>query len=160
MNLIMFFSFYSRDDEFEGELLYIQKDHSLYYEPFCTCAGISILCSGYTSFDTIHETGAVIHISGLNSKTSWVKKTLNVPIAKRGSVFAHFDKELSNGMGIDYDRYWLTYYDEEKQYICIGDDCTDERDDCVEFANNVIAVIRKGDLIAVWAKIREVETSA
>ena len=40
--------------------------------------------------------------------------------------------------------------------VCIGDDCVEENDDCVEFANNIVAVIREGALIAVWAEIKEV----
>ena len=141
---------------FDGELLYIQNEYSLLYKPFCTKAGVSIMCGDYTSLDTMQETGIVAHISGYSPKNSWVEKSMNVPTARSGHLIAHFDKSITNGMGIDYDRYWETYYDKEKQYICIGDDDTKGDDDCVEFANNVIAVIREGALIAVWAKIKEV----
>jgi len=155
----MHFSFYLKDINFSGGLFYVQSEHSLFYHPFCRVVGVDILCGAYTSLDTICETGEIVHISGLNSKNSWISKKMSFPKAVKGSLFAHFDKPPMNGNGINYDRTWNTFHDAEQQCICIGDYQTNEGDDCVEFANNIIAVLRGGDLIAIWAKIKEVATA-
>jgi len=155
----MHFSYYPKDINFPGGLFYIQNEHSLYYQPFCRVVGVVILCGAYTGLDTICETGEIVHISGLNSQNSWIKKKMSFPKAIRGRLCVHFDEPPVEGTGISYDRTWETFYDADQQCICIGDYQTNESDDCVEFANNVIAVLRGGDLIAIWAKIKEVETA-
>jgi len=152
----MRFSFYSEEKDYIGELLYIRDEHSFLYKPYNTNAGVSILIGGYTELDTILETSEVTHVSGFCHKNTWIIKSINVPNSKKGCLIAHFDKPPMKGTGIEYDRSLETYYDEEKQYICIGDYCIEDTDDCVEFANNIIAVLRNGDLVAIWAKIKMV----
>jgi len=117
------------------------------------------MCGAYTCLDTICESGEVVHVSGYSPKNSWIKKKMTFPDALRGRLFVHFDKPPMKGTGISYNRTWSTFHDAEQQCICIGDYQTNESDDCVEFANNIIAVLRGGDLIAIWAKIKEVETA-
>jgi len=153
----MFFSFYSKNISFEGELLYMHDEYSLIYEPNFTNAGLGISCGTCTELNVIYETCDIVHISGLSPKNSWIIKTMNIPKAKRGRLWVHIENLPMEGMCLEYGKLWDTYYDEEKQYICIGDYCTDDYDDCVEFANNLIAVLREGNLIAVWAKIKEVQ---
>jgi len=143
---------------FRGELLYIKGEQSLLYKPFNTNVGIGVLIGYYTELNTICETGEVIHISGFNSKSTWIEKKLDIPESKRGRLWIHFDDSPMKGTGIEYDRTWETFYDAEKHYICIGDHLTSDNDDCIEFANNIIAVLRGGQLVAIWAKIKEVET--
>ena len=117
------------------------------------------MCGAYVSLDTVCETGMVVHISGLSPKESWIEKKLDIPNAKQGYLIAQFDEPPMKGIGINYDRSWNTYYDDGNKFICIGDYHTNDNDDCIEFANNIIAVIRGTHLIAIWAKIREVEVA-
>ena len=152
----MYFSFTEHDSELVGELLYIQSEYSLCYSPYSKNAGISILCGEYTGLDAICETGVVTHISGYNSKHVWLPMKLDMPKAKKAELVAHFDDPPLRGTGIDYNRNWYTYYDNNSQCICIGDPNVTDNDVCVEFANRIIAVLRGNDLIAIWAKIREV----
>jgi len=154
----MHFSFRTELRSFTGSLLYIRNEHSLYYKPFCLNVGTAIICGPYTGLDIICETCEVVHISGLNPKSTWICKTMTVPKYKSGYLWAHFDKPPDKGGGVRYNDSWNTYYDEENQYICIGDYLTNDGDDCIEFANNVIAILRDGNLIAIWAKFKEVET--
>jgi len=153
----MFFSFTECDLEFTGELLYIQNEYSLLYRPYSTNVGISILCGAYTSLDTICETGVVVHISGLNSQRVWIPKKLKMPKAKKGELIAHFDNPPLKGTGVDYDRSWPTYHDEKSHCLCIGNPKIEDSDDTIEFANGIVAVLRKGQIIAVWAKVKIVE---
>ena len=155
----MFFSFTERDLEFTGELLYIKNEYSLFYRPYSPNVGVSILCGAYTSLDTICETEVVAHISGLNSQRVWIPKKLKMPKAKKGELIAHFDNPPLKGSGVDYDRSWPTYYDEKSNCLCIGNPKTRDSDDAVEFANGIIAVLRKNQLVAILAKIKIVETA-
>ena len=152
----MYFDFSLCDIELVGEMSYIKDEYSLLYEPFCENVGISIMCGAYTSLDTICETGVVAHISGYNSKRAWISKKMDIPKSKKGYLIAHFDDPPMKGTGIDYDRTWKTHYDKHQDYICIGDYHTKEIDDCIEFANNIIAVLRGDQLIAIWTKVKEV----
>jgi len=152
----MFFSFYSKKLDFTGELLYVQNDHSLIYTPVNNNIGVGILFGSTTELGTICETCEVVTLSGYAPKTSWLRKKINLPKAKKGCLLAHFDDPPLKGTCIDYASYWDTYYDEEKQVICIGDYQIHGDDDCVEFANNTIATLRNGDLIAIWAKFNEI----
>jgi len=153
----MYFSFIERDWKFNGELLYIHDEYSLCYIPFSTNVSVSILCGGYTSLDTICETGSIVHISGLNSNHIWIPAKLEMPKSKRGELIAHFDKPPLKGTGVDYDRSWRTYYDKNSHCICIGNPSVKDSDFCIEFANEIVAVLNGERLIAIWAKIREVQ---
>ena len=144
---------------FAGELLYIHDEYSLCFRPFNKNAGVSILCGEYTSLDTICETGEIVHISGYNSKRGWVNNVLEIPRAKKGVLIAHFDKPPMNGVGYVYDRSWVTSYDTKSHCICIGDTQIEDDDIPVEFANGIVAVLRKDQQISVWAFVREVETA-
>ena len=138
----MYFTFKLKNISFSGETLYIQDQLSLIYRPHNTNAGVGILIGAYTELDTICETSEVVHISGLNPKNTWITRRLIIPEAKPGRIYAHFSSPSIKGTGVSYDRTWSTYFDYEKQYICIGDYQTSESDNCVEFANGAIAVLR------------------
>ncbi len=152
----MYFSFNLNNTKLIGELLYIKDEYSLLYEPFCENVGVSIMLGSYTSLDTICETGVVAHVSGYNSKETWTNREMDVPKTKKGYLIAHFDDPPIKGTGIDYDGTWNTYYDRISNYVCIGDYHTKSTDVCIEFANKVVAVLRGDQLVAVWAKIKEV----
>ena len=150
----MHFDFILKDINFEGELLYVSKEHSLLYRPFSNNAGIVVVIGEYTGLDVICETGVAVHISGLCFKNKWINKKMKIPKSKKGCLITRFEKPPIKGTGIDYGRTWKTYFDKNTNCICIGDDCTKCDDNCIEFANNIIAVLRNGQLIAVWAKIQ------
>jgi len=151
----MFFTFTECATEFTGELLYIQDEYSLFYSPPNKNVGVSILFGAYTSLDTICETGVVANISGLNSKRVWIPMDAKMPKAIQGELVAHFDDPPLKGTGVDYNRSWNTYYNKNDSCLCIGDYNTLNDDNCIEFANGIVAVLRGNQLVAVWAKIKE-----
>jgi hypothetical protein len=152
----MRFSFEKIDLDLYGGLVYIQNEYSLMYEPHCPNIGVSIMCGEYTSLDTICETGVIVHISGLNSKQKWIYTNTKIPNSIKGILTAHFDTPPLKGTGINYDRNWKTYFNETETSLCIGDTMIEDNDDCIEFANGIIAVLRNNNLVAIWAKFREV----
>ena len=105
------------------------------------------------------EIGAVVQISGLNSKHHWFSMIAEMPMAKKGELVVHFDSPPQLGTGVTYDRSWRTYYSQRYQCICMGNPKTEDGDDFVEFVAGIVAVLRNGQLVAVWSKIREVETA-
>jgi len=63
------------------------------------------------------------------------------------------------GAGEYYATDWVTHFDRRSETICIGNPTINSDNACVEFATGIIAVLQAKQLIAVWAKVREV-TSA
>ena len=155
----MLFSFQESDELYEGELIYIISEQTLFFKPFFTQAGFSIMISGaYTSLDVDHIRCEAKHISGCNPKHLWKTKRLNPPSSKRGKLLVQFETQVVSGTGKDYATDWSTYFDESTSMICIGDPVPIDSDVCIEFASGIIAVLRGNNLIAVWSKIREVES--
>jgi len=149
----LIFTFTKRISRFNGELLYIERDYSLLYRPHDKNANISIMIGGYTSLDTICETGLITHISGLNPKHIWIPTIAQMPRGVLGNLLVHFDNPPLKGTGIDYNRGWKTFHNLNNNCICVGDCVTVEGDDCVEFANGIVAVLRKNQLVSLWAKV-------
>ena len=145
--------------DFSGELLYVRDEHSLLYKPHNPNIGVGILCGAYTELGTICETCEVVELSGFNHRSSWIPMRYKIPKSLKGSLIACFDKPPIKGAGVEYDRSWQTYYNEQEDCLCIGDFHSHTGDDCIEFANGIIAVLRNNQLIAVWAKIKEVSTA-
>ena len=157
--MMMLFSFQESDDLYVGELIYIISEQTLLFNPFCTHAGFSIMISGaYTSLDVDQINCEVKHISGCNPKHLWISKKLDTPSSKRGKLLVQFETQVEPGTGEDYATDWKTYHDTSKNMICIGNPAINDSDVCIEFASGISAVLRGRNLIAVWAKIREVES--
>ena len=152
----MYFSFYLDNKDFTGELHYIRDEHSFLYVPPNTNTGVGILIGQYTELDVIYETNVIVHLSGYCHRNTWIAKEMTIPNSKKGCLVMNCGKPLMKGVSVEYDRTWLTYFDDEKQYVCIGDSSTNKADNCVEFANNVIAVLRGKKLIAIWAKVKQI----
>lgn len=154
----MKFAFQKNADIYDGELLYISEDQSLFFNPCCTQPSFSVMISGaYTSLDVDCRNGQAKHISGCNPKHLWHSKTLIFPESLKGNLFVKFDAPLPPGTGEYYANSWSTYHDENGGTLCIGNPETEDGDDAIEFANGIVAVLRGDNLIAIWATIREVK---
>ena len=107
----------------------------------------------YTSLDVSYENGEAKHISGCNPKHLWENKELRIPVSFKGKLFVQLDEPIISGSGVYYATDWLTYYDQSKSLICIGNPETIDTDICVQFTNGIYAVLRKDQLTAIWAII-------
>ena len=150
----MRFSYNKNNSKWCGELLYVQNEYSLTYKPYCKNINVSIIIGAYTSLDTVIETGEVVHMSGLNPKDTWIPKVMEFPKSEKGELFVHFDKPPMKGTGKKYAESWVTYCDPDNFFICIGNPNIEDSDVCIEFANGIVAVIKKDQLISIWAKFR------
>ena len=155
----MIFSFYSKQTVPPRKLLYIADEYSLAFEPFDTNVSAGILFGSTTELGVIRETGEIVSFYGYSPKKTWIRHNLTPPSASKGSLFVSllsFTAPLNKGECIEYDRHCLTFYDEKLKYICIGDYETRESDDCICFAGDIVAVVREGSLVAIWANIEEI----
>lgn len=143
-----------KNEYMEGELLYLLKEQSLCYSPFDSNVGFSIMCGYYTSLDMVCETCRITQISGYNPKEKWILTKLDIPSSEPGELFAILDFEPQKGTGCYYS-YCSTYFDMQKSYICIGSPVILSSDVCIEFAHNLIAVLRDKELISIFGKIKE-----
>ena len=116
-----------------------------------------LIGKAYCGLDLDAATGEIMQISGCNPMGLWVPCNLDVPPASRGRVFFQPDAPLVPGTGGDYDRSWDTFYDRNRQTICLGQRFAGS--DCVQiqFAPHLIASIRDGRLEAIWAKLQIME---
>lgn len=140
-----------------GCLCYLQKEQSLCYTPWRKNSYTLLIGKAYCGLDLDAATGEIMQISGCNPMGLWVPCNLDVPPASRGRVFFQPDAPLVPGTGGDYDRSWDTFYDRNRQTICLGQRFAGS--DCVQiqFAPHLIASIRDGRLEAIWAKLQIME---
>jgi hypothetical protein len=152
----MKFSYQENAEVPAGTLIYISKDQSLYFEPFFTQLGFSVMIAGaYTSLDVGIENGEAKQISGCNPKHLWKDKKLELPSALKGKLFVQLDEPIISGSGLYYVTGWVTYYDKSKNLICIGNPGIRNTDVCIEFVNGIYAVLNGNQLSAIWAKIKD-----
>ena len=152
----MRFEFHIKDVNLYGELLYIQNEQSLQYRPHNPNIGVGVICGYYTELGVICETGEVVGFSGLNPRKTWIQMERKMPKSSKGDLIIHFNSPPIKGTGIEYGRSWNTYCNDKEGCLCVGDYRIQEGDNCIEFANGVVAVLRGDRLIAIWAKIKEI----
>ena len=149
----MWFEYTHENCNLEGTLLYLEKEQSLYYEPWEKSDFSIMLGAAYTGLDVQSSTGKVVQISGLNPKKTWIEKTLCFPNACEGTLVFKKETPLLRGTAVDYAMGLHTFYDRERSCICIGNVVTDDQYKRVEFCKGVVAVLDKKRLLAIWAKI-------
>ena len=136
-----------------GETQYIKNESSFYYEPWNEVNFSIIIGKTYTSLDVDLDTMRVLQVTGFNPSNNWIERRLSIPQAKRGELIIACDKgKLEVGAGIHYEHKWMTYFDAETGWICVGNPKYSGDSQTVEFANNSIAVIVKNKLFAIWIK--------
>ena len=132
--------------------IYDIKEQAFFTEPEIT-GGISIMIdAAYTSLEVSLISSTLYCVSGFNPQKTWEKAHLVYPKAIQGLVKVTFDVHVQQGIGIDYAVDWKTFYDKSTGVICIGNSNIPHDAINVEFANNTIASIDNGHLVAVWFK--------
>ena len=61
--------------------------------------------------------------------------------------------DIRNKTYIQINKQDDTYYDEKSGWICIGDRKVYDFDDCVEFLNGAILVLRDGNVVSLWLNV-------
>lgn len=113
-----------------------------------------MISKGYNSLDVNLDSGAVLHLSGLNPMDNWYYESFSPPVAKKGLLKLKHNEDLLKGTGINYKDNWITKFDNIKGWVYIGPKYFSVNDNChfIEFANYSIAKINNGDLSGIWIK--------
>lgn len=96
------------------------------------------------------ETGIAEQISGYHPYVSWKEAALTPPEAKDGAL--RMLDEIESGVTYGIKVNVTTYFDKSSGWVCIGmRDC--DNADCVRFCENCIAVVKDGNLAAIWVSL-------
>ena len=149
----MTFSFYSTEKIPESKFLYISNEYAFTTKPFCSNIDVGILFGASTELGIISETKEVSGFSGYSPKSGWKEKELDMPSSRKCRLLVDFKTMPIKGVCLGYNPYCETFFDKKTQIICVGDYNLKATDDYVEFASDMVAVLREGDLVALWTKI-------
>lgn len=136
-----------------GEPIYLENEYSFYYEPW-NPVDFSIMIDS-ASLDMSLSSMEIKQFTGLSPSVNWVKKPLTPPSAQQGILSISSAESFLPGTGTEFVVNWPTFYDEDTEWICVGDDDY-TNSILVEFATNTIACIKEENLAAVWIKPRHV----
>ena len=111
----------------EGEIFY--KNNEFIFESKDGNGEFSLMIGkGYCELSIAKFNSRIYSFGGVNFKENWIND------------------------GIWYTENWNTYYDEKNNFICIGDSRVNTNSKAVEFCKNIVAVIEKDELKAIWIK--------
>ena len=94
--------------------------------------------------------GRAMCVWGLCPYPSWIARTLTHPVAVDSGLRAT-GAELEPGVGIRLNpgHRWPVFVDRARVLLCIGEpECSDY--DSYRFAPGAVAVLREGELVALW----------
>ena len=142
---------YEECDEI-GKFTYHKEKSSLGF-PDHTYALISIGI-GFAGLEIDPETKKVIGVKGLLPRSIWLKKKLKTPNSKKGVLSIRTSGvEIRNKTYIQICKQEDSYYDSKSGWLCIGERKTYDFDDCIEFLNGVIIVLRDNKVVSIWFNV-------
>lgn len=147
----MHFTYHLNENRVEGHFSFTQ-DQSLLYP--MNGADVSILLGGNWRFELMIKgsNGKCLGFQAFLGELNIEHTCLELPMGGKGELFFHCEQNLSPFCELNYCPFDKgIYYDIEKRLMCIGD--KDAIGDVVEFANNIRAVLIKGNLVALYLKL-------
>ena len=135
-----------------GAPIYDLEEKEFSFEPWGNTSFAVMLGAAYVSLDIAAENGIAYYVSGYSPKRLWISQRLSTPDSTKGQLQITSDTAFQRGMGTYYTQGWQTFFDTSTGWICMGD--RNEKKDCevVEFGTNTLAVVKNGELKAVWVK--------
>lgn len=151
MNAITFYSMYSGMPTSSGVPIYLEDEQSLSYVPFDQTADYTIMLgSSYIGLDVNSQTGLVSHISGFLPQHKWIKRTLHLPKAPIGKLYAQLRTPMIKGGGMRYKGEWPIYYCPPSRCLCIGNPTPTIGLQSVQFCNGTIAELDNSQIVSLW----------
>jgi len=135
-----------------GAPKYDLEEEGFVFEPWGDASFSVMLGAAYVSLDIAAENGIAYYVSGCSPKRLWISQRLSTPDSTKGQLQVTSDTAFQRGTATDYRQGWQTFFDTSTGWICMGD--RNEKKDCevVEFGTNTLAVVKNGELKAVWVK--------
>ena len=139
----------------QGQVVYVQDDYAFNFVP-AQIADCTVLI-GTLELNFIfyyRDVKRASQIWGFHAPPKrWIRKELHAPSFFTGSmILLHETIEEGDIFGLEGSEAWHTYYDAQTGWVCMGTDVQDKEDIAVEFATNVVAVLQKNQLKALWLK--------
>ncbi|MGM0329715.1 MULTISPECIES: hypothetical protein [Enterococcus] len=134
-----------------GQVTYDDKDGNLDFNPKLNSDILLLINYINIGFDSVKNSAN--QVWGYTPKESWNKKDLILPLrVQKGKI--KLEEALEPGSWrLDKKEPWLTYYDSKRNWLCFGDFMLNNSDKCVEFLENVIAVVDNDQCLkSLWIK--------
>lgn len=108
---------------------------------------------GYCELSVARFNSRIYSFEGINNQEEWIIKNLIFPDSIKGELYFISDTiDIINYDGTWYTENWHTYYDKNNNYICMGDFNINCNDTAIEFCKNIVAVVERDKLKAIWIK--------
>lgn len=140
----------STDNIHAGSLIYCKGENSFDFVP-SNNADILFLV-GYLHIGVDSETMTAQQVWGLQPYESWIKKTLSIPDFIKGQLMVEGDILPGMSYRIEGSENWISQFDSQTGWVCIGESEKVKSDSFIKFADNTIAVINEGKLKSIWLK--------
>ena len=143
------FDFLDNKNKIENKTIYVEEDYAFNTIP--RPVSDIYLYVGYVGIGVNTDSNIVNGIDGYNHKGGWKKAILAVPDEIRvGSLVLSNELESGSSYRIDKDNRWETYYDENKDVVCIGDSENLFNSITVKISINVMLTLRNNELVSIW----------
>lgn len=143
-----------------GELLYRISEHSFDYAPndyagleeIAGIKGRTSILIGTLQLEVGVETKAVLYAWGYAPRVSWLRANVHAPPAIKSGLKIALDSDLRAGISIRLAVVgeWRTEHNSETGWIVVSSVPDPTAGESIEFADNTIATLRSGRLVAVW----------
>lgn len=144
-----------------GILQYDPADYGFAFEPSSLVdvqdriggRGTTSILLGTLQIEFGVENGFLLYVWGYHPQTSWIEGHLIAPRSHPGCVRVELDAGARPGVSLELAKVneWPTIRDPATGWLCIGTADTGDAD-CVEFAEDTVAVTRKQSLVGLWLR--------
>lgn len=142
----------------EGELYYVQNEHSFHYE-FCNFMDRIIARDHRGTIEIIYlllEVNLIrkslMFIEGYHPNISWKNRKLIIPPRKKSGIQYGGDTELDvmSAVKLQRSQNLPTYFDSSSGWVCIGNPRARRDSVALEFARNSALVLKKDQIDSIW----------
>lgn len=142
---------FKKCDEVNKFVYNVEKSSLGFPDPANALVSIGI---GFAGVEIDSENKNVIGVKGLLPRSIWLKKKLKTPNSFKGKLTIRTEGvDVRNKTYIQINKQDDTYYDDKSGWICIGERKVYDFDDCVEFLEGAIIVLRDNKVISLWLRV-------
>ena len=130
-------------------LVYRSQDYAFDVEPRPLGGGWSLLVNDLQL--EVDEAGRVLYLWGLCPSDAWSETCDSPPAYRRGALRAEVPDDFAPGQAMHINRKrWPVSVNRHEGWVRIGEKHGGE--DCVEFANGMVACLAAGRLTSIWLR--------
>lgn len=146
----------------EGLLVYKRQEYSFDFMPSAPSdladriepGSVASLAIGDLQIEVATHTGRLLYVWGYHPTQSWIPGPLVSPAASPGVVTFVDDRPLITGVSIPLKKVaeWPTIYDARTGWVRIGLTQDEGAADHALFAQDSVATVLRGELVALWLR--------